>query len=440
MEETMTREPTKTPALLRHITILGFIFLAGWLAPSFGQKDDFADYQLRVHCSDPQVANVIFSVKGTGMMGMKVLCAGKCDGKTVSFEEALAGLSAGVTAGFRAELQKHEVKAAAGEAKSIASCGSKCDASTYDDYLRKRQVAMELFKHASELRLTASKLVAERWGAESTNLRIETEKELVGDLAWQQLEPAVKWHLAQRRASLHEAWVIRNTWLGDKAAAVGRTAVAKAPFAVKAWGAVGWVFEAALTTRRGIATAADYADYQREAQEATKKAEEMWRKALEDFEEFMKQKCSESRTVLPDEDRARLERAKAAIEEWDNNQNLYWDPIRNEAVIFSEAIRRANDYLKSGKISLTLSKREFVLAGFAASDDPPDQKSLQAAISELDKAIASWQTLSTSISKYLTNQRSIERKLEDAFGVKATNTDDAKPAKVSPKAEVMPAT
>src|SRR5688572_30925161 len=86
------------------------VMVVGSWQPSFGQKDEFYLYQLHVYCNDPQVASAAFTVKGTGMMGTKVLCAGKCEGKTVSFEEALAGLSAGVTAGLKAELQKHEVK------------------------------------------------------------------------------------------------------------------------------------------------------------------------------------------------------------------------------------------------------------------------------------------------------------------------------------------
>ena len=393
------------------IGIIGITLFAGVSELSAQKKvDGFKSYQLLVFCGESGNATATFwynvpDDRNTGrpLMGLHSRCAGNCRGKTVSFEDALAGLPEGVSTAFKANLQEHEVKAAAGKARSVAGCGSKCDASKYDDYLRKRQVAMELFKHASDLRLTASKLVAEQWGAESKLFGTEAAKEVGGDLAWEQVEPAVTWHLEQRRGTLSQTWLARQARAG-------------AAFAPKAWGAVGWIFEFTLAARRAIATAADYTDYQREAQEATKQAEEIWRKALADFEEFLKQKCSESKSVFPDEDRERLERAKAAIEEWDNNQNLYWDPIRNEAVTFSEAIRRANEYLKSGKISL-LTNHKLVLAAFDGSDDPPDQKALKAAIDDLDIAIASWKVLSTSISKYLANQRSIERKLEAAFGV-----------------------
>lgn len=387
---------------------------------------DFYLYQLQVYCGDPQVATVIFTARGPGSMGTKVICAGKCAGGNVTVEEAIAGIPASVATELRSQIRKHEENAAAGKGTSVAECGTKCNLDRYNDYLRKRQIAMDLFKHASDLRLTATKLVAERWGPESKNLGIEGGKEVGGDLAWQEIGPAVDWHLKNRRKWLYEEFVLRNNLLVRKATAAGRRAVSSIPYSVNAWNTVGWVFEAALTTRRGISTAADYADYQNEAQEATKQAEAMWREALAHFEAYLKQRCAEEFRANAG-DRERLERAKAAIEEWDNNQNLYWDPIRNEAVTFSEAIRRANEYLKSGKISRILPGSEFVLAAFVGPDDPPDQKSLKAAIDELDKAIASWKILGASVSKYLKNQRSIERKLEEAFGVTTTTAaTDAK--------------
>jgi hypothetical protein len=212
--------------------------------------------------------------------------------------------------------------------------------------------------------------------------------------------------LGQTRGTFSETWIARQ-------------AVKNAPFAVKAWNAVGWVEFAVSATARGWLTAGEYARYQEEAQEATKQAEEMWRKALEDFEAYLKQKCNEEARAT-EADRERLERAKAAIEEWDNNQNLYWDPIKNEAVTFREALRRANEYLKSGKISQTSTHTNFHPAAYVFYDDPPSQNALRAAIGELDKAILSWGRLDPSISKYMQAQRSIEQKLDAAFGVSAT--------------------
>jgi hypothetical protein len=276
-----------------------------------------------------------------------------------------------------------------------------------------------LFKHASDLRLTASKLVADWWGDEAGNLRWEGEKEVAGDMAWDDFGRHVQRGMRGSRTALSQSWLARRG----------------VPFALKGWNAIGWIADALLISDRGIRTAADYADYQNEAQKATKAAEEMWRKALADLDAYLTQKCADSRTVLPDEDRARLERAKAAIEEWDNNQNLYWDPIRNEAVTCSEAIRRANEYLKSGKISHLLSNPTFVMAAFAGSDDPPSKKALRAAISELDKAIPSWERLRVSISKYLRAQTSIEQKLESAFGVSGTSPAPGTPS-IKPKQKV----
>ena len=398
------------------VGVIGIVLLAGARELSAQKVDGFKSYQILVFCGNSGLASASFWYNvpddgnvGRPLMGLHSICVGNCGGKTVSFEEALAGLPAGVSAAFKAKLQEHEVNAAAGKAKSLAGCGSRCDASKYDDYLRKRQVAMELFKHASDLRLTASKLVANWWGDEAANLRWEGEKEVAGDLAWDDFGRHVQRGMRGSRTALSQSWLAKRG----------------VPFAIKGWNAIGWVAEALLVSDRGIRTAADYADYQNEAQKATKEAEEMWRKALADFDAYMKGRCSDSREVLPDQDRARLERAKAAIEEWENNQNLYWDPVRNEAVTCSEAIRRANEYLKSGKISHLWSDPGFVMAAFAGSDNPPSKKALRAAISELDNAIASWDRLTGSISKYLRAQTAIERKLEAAFGVPGTGSGPA---------------
>jgi 3D (Asp-Asp-Asp) domain-containing protein len=105
--------------------VIGMLVLAGWQPPSFGQADNFAHYQLRVHC-DPLVATVVFSVKGTGMMGMKVLCAGQCGGRgaarEVSFEEALAEVPARVSDAFKAKILDHVASSVARKERSIARC------------------------------------------------------------------------------------------------------------------------------------------------------------------------------------------------------------------------------------------------------------------------------------------------------------------------------
>ena len=166
-------------------------------------------------------------------------------------------------------------------------------------------------------------------------------------------------------------------------------------------------------------TAGDWSDYQKEAQEATKQAEKMWREALEDLEASLIQvpACVEASRAAAEEEK-NLDRAKAAIEKWDNNQYLYWDPIQKEAVTYEAALKRAAAYLKSGKISQIFHKAAFRPLIFS-TDDPPNQRSLAAAVRELDKAISSFVRLRGSIAKYLAAQRSIERELEAAFGVRA---------------------
>lgn len=382
------------------------LFAAGILVASVARADKFKMYQLQVYCENSQVATVIFGhIVTEPSMGTKVMCAGRCRGGMVPIADVLAGLPAEVSAALRAKVEKHEENAAAGKGRSLALCGgaTKCNPELYADYLRKRQVAMELFQHGSDLRLVASKLVAERWGAETVNLGIEGGKEVGGDLAWERYGPQVTRLLGQSRGSLSETWVARQ-------------AVANAPFAVKAWNAIGWIDLAVQTTARGWLTAGDWSDYQKQAKKATKESEAMWRKALADFEADLKQapQCLEESRRAAEEER-NLDRAKRAIEEWDNNQALYWDPIRNEAVTFDAALKRADTYLKSGQISQWFRDLGVISQAFAATE--PSQQTLEAAIRELDTAVASFERLNGLISKYLRAQKSIEGKLATAFAM-----------------------
>ena len=383
-------------------------------------QDSFYLYQLEVYCGDPQVATVIFSAKGSGSMGTHVFCAGNCRGRNVPFVNALATVPAGVAASFRTQMQQHEQAAAAGQKQSIAKClgvgdGKKCDQDLYNDYLRKRQTAMELYKHASDLRLTATKLVAEYWGEQSDNLRFEGEKEVAGDLVgqeWERYAPLVRKKFGQSRSRLWASW----------------TAKKGVPYAVEKWNVIGWIADAALIARKGLGTAADWTDYQDEAQEATKKAEEMWRKALADYEAWLKQapQCLEESRVAA-LDKERLERAKAAIEDWDNNQVLYRDPIRNESVTYSEAVRRASEYLKTGKIGGSIFGHSTpTVFTFAALNDEPSKEALRKAIAEVDKAIASFEKLDQNMTKYLQQHRSIIRRMDDAFGSSPSAIADPK--------------
>lgn len=393
------------------ITLIGAIFIAVGTHPSSGQNAPFKSYQLLVFCGDPQVASATFwHDVPESSMGLKSICVGNCPKGKISLEDAISGIPSGAKAALKTKVEKHQSDAAAGKGRYLA-CLAKCDPDPYPDFLRKKQVSLDLFKHASDLRLTASKLVAERWGAESQSLGIEAGKEVGGDLAWEQIGPAVKWHLEQRRGTISQGWLARQ----------GRRAAANAPFGVRMWNAIGWIDLAVQTTYRAMVTAGDWSDYQKEAQTATKQAEEMWRKALADLEASLKQvpACVEASRAAAEEEK-NLDRAKAAIEKWDNNQNLYWDPIRGEAVTFEAALKRANTYLKSGQISQLFRKASSTSLIFIG-DDEPSQQALAAAIRELDKATASFVRLHGSATKYLSAQRSIERELEAAFKAE-TNT------------------
>lgn len=337
-------------------------------------------------------------------MGLKSICVGSCPGGMVSLADALAGLPAEARDGLNAKVEKHEEDAAAGKGRSLAAClNAKCDPDLYADYLRKRQVAMELFQHASDLRLKAVYLIGERMGAEFDNLRLEGEKDLAGEKAWENFGRHVQRGMRGSRSSLSETWL-------------ARTVAQNAPFAASAWNAIGWIDLLVQTTARGWLTAGEWARYQQEAETATRKAEEMWRKALADFEAHLKQQpacLAESRKAAEEE--RNLDRAKQAIEEWENNQVLYRDPINQEALTYDAAVKRAKQLLDSGRISASVW--QFIAVANAAADKrEPDQKALEAAIKELDTAIASFEYLDKSITAYLRAQYAIEARLRSAFG------------------------
>jgi hypothetical protein len=90
-------------------------------------------------------------------------------------------------------------------------------------------------------------------------------------------------------------------------------------------------------------------------------------------------------------------------------------PITQEALTYDAAIKRAKQLLDSGRISA--SAWQFIaVANAATGQREPDQQALEAAIKELDTAIASFERLDKSITSYLRAQYAIEAKLRDAFG------------------------
>jgi hypothetical protein len=382
------------------------LFAAGILVASVARADGFRSYQLAVYCGHSPVATATFwqDVTKPGTMGLKSICAGSCPGGMVPLADALAGLPAEARDGLMAKLVKHEENAAAGKGRSLAVClNAKCNPDLYADYLRKRQVAMELFQHASDLRLKAVYLIGESMGAEFDNLRFEGEKDLAVEKAWENFGRHVQRGMREARGGLSETWLARKV-------------VQHAPFAANAWNAIGWIDLIVQTTYRGWVTAGEWARYQEEAQTATRQAEESWRKALADFEAHLKQQpacLAESRKAAEEE--KNLDRAKQAIEEWENNQVLYRDPINQEALTYDAAIKRAKQLLDSGRISA--SAWQFIaVANASAGKREPDQQALEAAIKELDTAIASFEYMDKSITAYLRAQYAIEAKLRSAFG------------------------
>lgn len=284
-------------------------------------------------------------------------------------------------------------------------CYDACDPKHYQNFQRKEQVAKELFQHASDLRLQALHLVAERVGDEVGVLRFETEKEVAGDLAWDSFGRHVQRGMRDSRNALHEGWLARN--------------VAKnAPFAIKAWNAIGWLDLVIQVTARGYLTAGEWRSIQDEARTATSAAEEMWRKALADFEAHLKSQpaCLEDSRKAAEAEK-KLDRAKQMIEEWENNQVLYRDPITKEALTYEAALKRAKQLLGSGRV--TRAAGSFVRVASPAAATPPSQEALEAAIAELDAAIAAFGRLNSSISAYLRAERAVDAKLRTVLGTKA---------------------
>lgn len=288
---------------------------------------------------------------------------------------------------------------------TAAPCYSACDPKLYQEFQRKQATAMELFQHASDLRLQALHLIAERMGAEVGVLRIEAEKEVAGDLAWDSFGRHVQRGMRGSRSALDEAWLARKI-------------SQNAPFAVKAWNAIGWLDVLIQATARGYLTAGEWQRFQDEAQRATRAAEDMWKKALADFEAHLKQQpaCTEEARKAAEEEK-KLDRAKQVIEEWENNQVLYRDPITKEALTYQAALKRAKQLLDSGRISRAVTP--FVRVATAPAAMPPSQQALEAAIKELDSAIAAFDRMDKAISAYLRAQYAIETKLRSAFGASA---------------------
>jgi hypothetical protein len=98
--------------------MIGAVYLVGWPRLSSGQSN-FAMHQLDVHCI-PRAPAVSFTQAGSGMMGTQWVCAGICDGRIVTLDEALAKFPAGVSTALRVQVDKYQADAAAGKRKVLA--------------------------------------------------------------------------------------------------------------------------------------------------------------------------------------------------------------------------------------------------------------------------------------------------------------------------------
>lgn len=95
-------------------TIIGVVFFVAKPEPVVAQNEGFKIYQLIMHCGSPQLPAAIFGHQvaddgtvGRPSMGTYSTCVGNCPGRSVSLEDALAGLPADVSAALKAKVEKH---------------------------------------------------------------------------------------------------------------------------------------------------------------------------------------------------------------------------------------------------------------------------------------------------------------------------------------------
>jgi hypothetical protein len=274
-----------------------------------------------------------------------------------------------------------------------------CDPKHEADFKRKEQKAMELFQHASDLRMQALNLLSERLAEEFAGLRFEAEKDVAMELAWEDFGRHVVKGMRDSRAAA-QGWIARGVSTGATAANI-----------------LGWLEMIASATARGYLTRNEYLKIMREADTAQRAAEELWRKALVDFENHLKSQpdcLAKSRAAAEAE--KKLDKAKQMIEEWENNQVLYRDPITREALTYEAALKRAIQLMDGG--TAPRSSRPFFLRASTGAKAAPSKEALQAAVKELDVAIASFGRLHKSIAAYLRTEREFDARLRATLGQK----------------------
>lgn len=276
----------------------------------------------------------------------------------------------------------------------------KCDKSLMEEYERKKQVGLELWRHRGELNLDAQREVGEFLGMEAKRYGGDVATDIGVDQGWQVGSSLAKKYMKGERA----AWIAKLAQYSGAAE-------------------LGMVIGGYLTFVDGAYRAYDisrrYRAYQEESRQAAEEAQRLLKEALEAFEAALKQapEClEESRKAAADE--KLLDQAKEQIEEWDNNGYLYFDPITNEAVVYEQALKRAKQRLQGASQSGLVSQPSQVrfLAATADGEIRVTKGQLEAAILDLDEAIQAFDRLSPNVMKYLRWQQKIHISLDQITG------------------------
>lgn len=127
------------------------LFAAGILAISVARADQ--KYQVEVYCEDSPVPTVVFAHLVTNReSGTLTKCAGRCAGGMVRIADVLAGFPATVSAAITAQAQAHEAKAAAGNGRSLASCGGTAGSSHDGNSCENNPAMPESVTYSGEIR------------------------------------------------------------------------------------------------------------------------------------------------------------------------------------------------------------------------------------------------------------------------------------------------
>ena len=166
-------------------------------------------------------------------------------------------------------------------------------------------------------------------------------------------------------------------------------------------------------------------DYNDESKTAKAEAARLWQSALADFKAELAQAeaCLEESREAAAEER-RLDEAKALIEDWENNQVLYRDPITQEALVYEAAIKRALQHLgyspQQSRLAPAFQRIAFVQASYFDEEVFVNAQQLNAAIREMDVAIASFTRLSALLLRGVRAQKVIDEKLAVATRTQTT--------------------